>query len=693
MQLSDAQKEAVETINGQVILISCPGSGKTSTVVRRVLHMVQSGVPAEEILVLTFSKAAALEMAERYNSLLPDDLKNSSAQAVFATIHSFCYNVVAHAYNLTADHILKENEAWGFIRKGLDELKRAGVLTMEIRDYVDFTSSCLREISVINNNGVDWETYQAQTCPTKEFHQIYDYYTSQKQAFGKIDFDDMLLWCRQLFKEYPEYLTYYQSRHKYLIIDEYQDTNFLQSEILYMLAGDPETANICVVGDDDQSIYRFRGARPEIMLSFDKTFPSCKKIYMDVNYRSEPVIISHARNLIEYNKDRFVKDIKPNKNGEGAIELSRSKDATKEVYDLISKIEEMHKTYAYEDMAVLYRNNKQANFLSLVLMGKNIPFYSNDPLSSPYRHWIFSDLVAFYKLAQGVGTHQHLVQIINKPNRFINVACLKNVPVDKDSVCKAILRSETDQWKRRKKRNEMDDFFMNLHFLKDTEPAKFLQVVRSFCGYDAYLQSYATYRKMDTKELTGILDSYASDIKTHKITTMEDWFSYAQSVNIKTDQINANKRKTGIALSTMHKSKGLEWPCVFIIGVNEGTIPSDKTEGSVGLEEERRLFYVAVTRAKERLFLSYIDPEDKSSLPSRFIREMNTKKTEKENVTTNAAKNKARKWKKGDKVYDRTYGKGMIVQVSDNTVTVKFDRSPVTVPFSGEEKDRLRFCV
>lgn len=693
MQLSKAQKEAVETINGQVILISCPGSGKTSTVVRRVFHMVQSGIQANEILVLTFSKAAAIEMRERYYSL-SGDLQNNPTHPVFATIHSFCYSVVAKAYNLSASNILKEHEIWDIISKAISHLKKSGDLTMTIRDYKDFVSGCIREISVINNNGVDWDSYKSEVCTTDLLHKIYVFYTEAKRSCHKIDFDDMLLICRDLFKNHSDYLEYCQSSYRYLIVDEYQDTNYLQSEILYMLAGPKETANICVVGDDDQSIYRFRGARPEIMLNFDKVFPECKKIYMDVNYRSEPEILSHAKNLISHNTERFAKDIKANKTGKGFVELLHGETTRHEINEIISTIDTLRQDYSYNDMAILYRNNKQANIPALMLMKKQMPFYTNEPLTSLYEHWIFHDLMTFYKLAQGHGTTEDLIQMINKPNRFVNTNCLKGVPVKKDKVISAVLNSipYNEGWRKSKARQSLTDFFFCLSFLKDQEPIKFLNSVRKICGYNAYLKNYASYRQMDQTELFDILDSYMDDITKLQISTMKDWFAYAESVTEKIKQINSNRKKTGIALSTMHKSKGLEWPVVFILGANEEVIPSGHAKESSALEEERRLFYVAITRAKDKLFLSYSEGEN----PSPFLKEMCGAVEEKQagsaETTSSKINPKKSNWKTGSKVFDVVYGYGTIIKLLPDSVIVKFEEHSEMIAFPKENKT-LQLCI
>ena len=576
MQLSKPQQEAIATTEGQVILISCPGSGKTSTVVRRVQYMVEHGIPAQQILVLTFSRAAASEMKERF---------------------------------------LKQK-----------------ILKMDIRDYADFTSSCLREISVINNNGVDWNTYKAQTCPTSEFKAIYELYEKQKRYIGKIDYDDMLKMCYQLLSEREDYLSYYKKRFRYIIVDEYQDTNFLQRDILYLLAGSPEEANLCVVGDDDQSIYKFRGARPEIMLSFADTYPSCKQIYMDMNYRSEPYIVQHAKNLIENNHTRFNKDIKAFKTGEGLITEMPAKTSDMEARNIVNAIKKAHieKKTAYEDMSVLYRNNKQASFLSLVLMRNGIPFHSNDVIVSPYKHWIFNDLMAYYRLAEHAGNGHDLVQVINKPNRFIPLDNLYKIVPEENEVAKIVYKNVWEPWKRNRAVEEVHDFFQNLRLLKKNNPIDFLRMVRSMAGYDAYLKNNAVYRNVDLTELTSILDSYLTDIKENSLTTMDDWLQYAKEINAKIDQMNKDRSRKGVAISTMHKAKGLEYGCVIMpymsmdiasmkkadldvyveneklaYGIRIGDEPNKKynsnydvsQEQNERVNEESRVLYVALTRA------------------------------------------------------------------------------------------------
>ena len=681
MQLSEQQKEAMTTVNGQVILISCPGSGKTTTVVRRVQYMVGQGIPADQILVLTFSKAAALEMAERFYKLAGNT--EMAAGVTFATIHSFCYSVIAPEYQLNVRNILGAESQWMIIRKGVEYLKRNEELSMEIRDYVEFTNSCLREISVINNNGCDWNTYQAETCPTEEFHKIYNLYEQSKQESGKIDYDDMLKLCYQLFCDQPEVLEAYRQRFKYLIVDEYQDTNFLQRDILYMLAGDPRTANICVVGDDDQSIYKFRGARPEVMLGFSRQYPGCKEINMDVNYRSCTSIIHYAKRLIEHNQQRFPKDIKPFRTSEGVIKHFGCKNTNMELNQVARNLKAMHENLPYEEMAVLYRNNNQAVLLSAALSRKGIPFHSDDKLSSPYKHWIFADMMAYYRLASGTGDWKDLIQVINHPNRFIPENALRNCPPDRLAVLNCIQDAPMEPWKKKKAMAQVRDFFMNLQLMDRSDPKTFIEMVCTMGGYNLYLANYAKYRNMDVSELTGLIDSYKDDIQTNNILDMDEWMLFARRTNQRIDEINRQNTKKGVTISTMHKSKGREWPAVFLIGANEGIVPGKNVKKSADIEEERRLFYVAATRAKDILYISYVESDYTEK--SRFVTEMFGEKQ----YSNASSPEKREKLRNGMRVWHKTFGKGTVVQAIPDAVAVKFDKTVTIRKFVNAQQSQL----
>lgn len=690
MQLSEIQRKAVETLNGQLLLISCPGSGKTSTVIHRVRHMVELGIPADSILVLTFSNAAAAEMKQRYENL-PGTGACQGKTPVFSTIHAFCFQVLTAAYGYTAQDILQETERWMIVRKGLDTLRADGQFRTEIRNYSEFTNNCLMEISVVNNNYVDWDNYKAKSCPTGDFKLIYDLYEEQKTIIGKIDFDDMLRFCNQLFLQSPEWLAFYRAKYRYLIVDEYQDTNFLQRDIIYSLAGRDWDANLCVVGDDDQSIYKFRGARPEVMLDFEKDYPYCTKLYMDINYRSEPEIIRVARNLIECNKTRFKKDIRPAKSGKGEILLKPEGSSLFESKKIVERIRELKKEYPYEEMAVLYRNNRQADLLSLQLFDAAIPFHSNTPLESPYKHWIYTDVMAVGRLASGTGTKHDFTQMINKPSRYIPSEVYKSKAWDPDSLMEVVSHLGMEAWKKQSLKKNILDFFKALEKMKGQPPKLMILSMRKLLRYDAYLKEYAAYTDTDPQELISVLDSYVSDIETHNISTLEELQDYAASVNLKFEQMNSKRQKEGVTLSTMHRAKGLEWDVVFIIGANDGVNPSRMAKQEDELEEERRLFYVAVTRARKRLEISWLKRQDGDDKRSRFLHEMEGKQPERvPDKTEPSPIQEDRKFPKGTPVYHDRYGKGMVLSSSKEYTVVKFLHAPDLKLFKGKETMYLR---
>ncbi len=613
IHLSKAQKKAVETVEGQLLIISCPGSGKTSTVIRRVKHMVEIGIPGPQILVLTFSKAAAAEMEVRYRLLGTKDTSKDK-RPVFSTIHSFCFTVVRQTFGYTLEDILSDTDAWMIIRKGIDELglKETGT---EIRDMDEFVNSCIREISVLNNNmltHINWDTYSAQTCPTEDFRKIYDLYEARKKDAGKIDFDDMLKLCLQAFETDPQVLYRWRECFRYLIVDEYQDTNYLQRDILYLLAGDSEHANICVVGDDDQSIYRFRGARPEIMLSFPDAYPDCTIIHMETNYRSEPEIIDAAKELIEHNNTRFPKDIRPAKKGKGTIETWSALNPTEEACEVVSRIEKLRGRYALEEIAILYRNNRQGGLFARELMEKKIPFHTNEPVESPYRHWIFQDLTAYWRLSQGEGSLSDLLQVINRPCRYIlfndvrKAWSKKGLDKTHKRLVSRIRSSAEPDWRKEKLEKNVNEFFSMLDGIQGESPEAFISKMLDLNRYGKYLQEYADCRDIPVTDLTEVTDSYLDDIRRKEITTFEEWMTYANRVNAMIDSHNREKSRQGVTLSTMHRSKGLEWSLVFVTGASEKIIPGKDAEDPVLLEEERRLFYVSVTRAKEHLEISWV---------------------------------------------------------------------------------------
>lgn len=667
MEYSTTQKTAIGQHEGQIILISCPGSGKTSTVVARVADMVKNGINPSEILAVTFTKAAANEMKARYLKEV-NEIQGADA-AVFCTIHSFCYNILTQQHGYTNENIVTDNEAWDCVSKIVQKLRKSGMLGMEIRDYTEFIRSCITEISKVANNPYhEWGSYEPETLKSKEaFQTLYEQYQGEKRAANKVDFDDMLSLVNSVFDTQPSILLAYQMRFKYLIIDEFQDTNFLQRDLLYKLAGD--NPNICVVGDDDQSIYRFRGAKPEIMLSFKKSFPNCRELYMDVNYRSRAEIVAAARNVISYNKTRFVKDIKPGRDSGGKVKCLKY-DSKAEEYDAVmNRIKLIQKEgVPYEKMAILFRNNSLAQGWASACMAAGIPFHSTEKIQDKYQGWIFRDIMAYWRMANGTGTVHDLMAIANKPQRYLPVSVFKSTR--KEDIKAEILRAKFDEeWKRGSALSKVDNLFAQLRSLEGQSPSDFLLILRKIVGYDAYLTKYAEFRRMDIDDLKDEINFFSKEAEEYD--TFAEWQTRIRQYGEQIRALNAKRDKHGILLSTMHKAKGLEWDIVFVVHANEEIIPHSKMKTPEEIEEERRLFYVAITRAKEQLYVSSFGIN-----PSRFVKEM-----EKENAKSvptgedpeEYAKKKRRSAiRRKDAVRHNVHGSGVVLDMQGSEILVKY---------------------
>lgn len=312
MEFNTRQKEAIETIKGPVMVVSCAGSGKTSVIIERTNHMVQSGIPAESILVVTFSKSAAMEMKERFSKQYGD------CGVKFSTIHSICYFILAKAYNLSTSSVLNNDEKHNFLLGEYHRLKElfADEFNGIYQDYSLFYTDIQLKISEYMHLSYISKRAKVRTTEDKIVEDVAAAYTKFKRIVGKIDFDDMVINCHRYFVAQPDALNYWQEKFRYIMVDEYQDTNMIQSEIFFMLARE---RNICVVGDDDQAIYSFRNADVEVFRRFLSEYPEAKQIYLETNYRCQSQIIRLASNLISHNINRLFKKFKANKHGQAVV--------------------------------------------------------------------------------------------------------------------------------------------------------------------------------------------------------------------------------------------------------------------------------------------------------------------------------------------------------------------------------------
>ena len=385
-----------------------------------------------------------------------------------------------------------------------------------------------------------------------------------------------------------------------------------------MIAG--ENGNLVVVGDDDQSIYGFRGASPRIMLDFMKVYPHAKKINMTTNYRSDRKIIDSAKAVIDKNKNRFQKEFLYSSNNAGRVNILNCSSKNGQ-YALIGKTIKGLITEGVDpsDIALLYRTNAQADPLVSLMGDSSIPFYSNDRLESRYNHWIYHDIVSYHKVAVHEGSKMDIQRTITHPNRYfkgVNVAAFNYDPV---KLYKYLYDPTAEEWKNSKLKERVYEYTGLLKMIEKASPLDTMNRLHLFGNYEAYLESYAKYRNIDVDEYKNIWARYIDDIKKNDIKTFEEWDQYRMRYEQYLKKIQQSH--TGVCLSTMHKSKGLEWRHVFIIDCVDSVIPYIRN-GSTDLEDERRLFYVAMTRAKNELNIFTYNDKVRGLSASRFLQDI-----------------------------------------------------------------------
>ena len=586
------------------MVLAGPGSGKTSVIVERTAYMTGEGkIPSSSVLVVTFSRAAAVEMKERFLKFTGQ----SGTRVTFGTFHGVFYGILKQAYNLTSANILSEEEKNGILRELA--LNFGGELASE----GDFTEEIAKEISMVKGNRISLEHYYSSCCPDEVFRQIYGAYGNMLRERRKLDFDDMLLSCYELFDKRKDILRAWQQKFRYILVDEFQDINQLQYDIVRLLA---ETENnLFIVGDDDQSIYHFRGARPEIMLNFTKDYPGAEKVVLDVNYRCSKRILDSAMKVIGRNKTRFQKELStPNQEGE-PVRLCEYANPREEYLSVTAELRKrLEQGENLENTAVLLRTNQEAEGLIAALMERQIPFTMKEKLPNLFQHWICRNLLAYMRFAQGERSRKLFLEIMNRPNRYISRDAvvsgreisfeqLRDFYKDKDWMCDRLTTMET-----------------HLRILKGLPPYAAINFIRKGMGYEEYLQEYALYRKIKPEELGEILDRLSESAKG--MNTLKEWEEYIKDYTRKLEEQAGKQKKEGVQILTLHGAKGLEFDRVYILNVNEGSIPYRKAVLAPAVEEERRLFYVGMTRARKFLTLCYVKKQyEKEREPSRFLKE------------------------------------------------------------------------
>ncbi len=605
MEYNNSQKMAIAHFMGPCMVLAGPGSGKTTVITQRIKSLVENnGVNPSNILVVTFSKAAAVQMQERFNALM---YKN--VPVTFGTFHAVYFKIIKYAYNYNAANILREEEKYDIYRNIISKID------IEIDDEKEFISEIINEVSLVKGEMMDINHYYSRNCPEEVFRKIYSLYNKTLIDINKIDFDDMLTMCYELLVKRPDILKLWQEKYKFILIDEFQDISRIQFEIIKMLTL-PEN-NIFIVGDDDQSIYRFRGAKPEIMLNFDNVYKDAKRIVLDTNYRSNKSIVNKSKLLIGNNRVRFQKDIKHIREENNPINIKEFNTQIEECKFIIDKIKELKEhNESYNDIAVIYRNNANPRYLVGKLLEYNIPFKMKDIVPNIYDNFMVRDIISYIKIAMGDDSRKTYLSIINRPKRYIARDAFSNPTVDLDDI--------RDYYSDKSYVVErIDHFEYDIRMLHKMTPYAAINFIRKGIGYDDFIEEYADFRKINKEELFDILEELQSIAKNYK--TYEEWFLHIEEYThqLKEQSKERMNIEEGVTLTTMHSSKGLEYRNVFILDAIEGVTPHKKMILDSDIEEERRLFYVAMTRARDNLFILYIKNRfGKKAVRSRFIEEL-----------------------------------------------------------------------
>ena len=596
-------------MDGPAMVLAGPGSGKTTVITHRIKNLIEKAeVRPENILVVTFTKAAAISMQKRFSTLM----NGGKGQLVtFGTFHSVFYKILRKSRRYEATEILSERQKTDYIR---EIIGRYGISS---NDISELSQNIINDIGNIKGNMLNVQEYEPSCCKKEDFIKVYNAYNLELKKDGKMDFDDILRECYLLLCENHTILEQWRELYKYILIDEFQDINRIQMNIIELLAS--PLNNIFVVGDDDQSIYGFRGARPEIMIEFKDYYPEAELIVLDVNYRSTQSIINVAGRVIENNKTRLDKCAHANNDKDFQPDIRKFRNQVEELKFVVSKIKEYeNQGISLSEMAILVRNNSQIQEISSFLKNRKIEAESGKHRSNIYNGMVAKDILSYVRGAlkfDGTYFNEDLIYVLNKPQRYISRQVVLSVNMNISAV------------RRIYSKNNIDSFLFHIEMIRKLPPQAALSYIRKGAGYEEYLRLYAIENNIPMSGLLKQLEQLVQECS--KFNTLEQWINSIDSAQNSEGQ-NFGKKSSGeggtnnrINIMTMHGSKGLEFKAVFIVDANQGIIPTSKALRERDFEEERRLFYVAITRAID--YLNIYAVEERLGCPievSMFVEEM-----------------------------------------------------------------------
>lgn len=677
--LNETQLEAVKTTDGPILILAGPGSGKTRVITYKIAYLLEQGLAKPwEILAITFTNKAAKEMKSRLESLIEEDIKGMQ----ISTFHSFGLKIVKENYdffNLNRNFtILDESDSISVIKKILKELN------LDEKQYNP--RSIKHKISSSKNELVDAKKFKmyAHTDIEENIAKVYEKYQDRLVRNSTVDFDDLLMMPIELFKKNKTALEHYQNKYKYVFIDEYQDTNEAQYLLSRMIT--EKRNNICVVGDECQSIYSWRGANFKNILNFEKDYKNAKVILLEQNYRSTKRIIEAANSVIKNNKEKKDKHLWTENSDGAKIKYMRCYDEKDEVLNIINQIKKFKEDgVSYKEMVVLYRTNAQSQSIERGFIENTIPYKVVGSYAYFNRKEI-KDLVSYLRLINNKDDDVSLLRAINAPKRGIGAKTIEKLEERANENNTSIFDS-IESGKELAFKNLILDINEKM---KDKSFVEFIELVLDTSGLRAEYEIEKTIENEARLENLEEFKSIAKNFEDYNPgATLEE---FLMEISLISDVKETKEEDEVVTLMTMHAVKGLEFDVVFVTGLEEGLFPhSNSMFDEAELEEERRIFYVAITRAKKVLYLTnarsrVLFGKIQSNVPSRFIEEINPEDVEKlfeENKSTKEIKiNKKDNFndedlelKVGDHVEHNAYGNGIVVSIQKSVATIAFSNS------------------
>ena len=623
LSCTESQQEAINHTVGPAAVLAGPGSGKTFVIVQRIYRLITSqGADPAHILVITFTKAAALEMQERFFRLM----ENENLPVRFGTFHAVFYHILKQSAKYRKYTIMTETEKRKLIRDIIHNHKRFAylqeedieeIITAVSRHKIKTAEQELKEKeagtaeekkpgeTAYMRSGETENTLEFQKMEQTDFQFLYREYEEWLAEICKFDFDDLMTVCIRLLRENEDILSAWQARFCYILVDEFQDISPIQYEIIRMLAA-PEN-NLFVVGDDDQSIYGFRGASPDCMKRFLEDFAQTKQILLDVNFRCHKDIVRAAAKVVVENETRIPKEIRAAHEDGTGIRIYRTESEDMLRKTVTETLLEERRAGTLAACAMICRTNLECGFWAQTLHEAGIPYMMREKPRNRFSHFVIQDICAYLALGQGDHARQHFLRVMNRPVRYMRRDSLPETKVDREELTEHYADKPLIQERVKK-------LFRDIDCLAGKRVHLQIHYIRKVIGYESFLRD--KYGSEKAEELIRIGEEF--ETFSRKFSSVRDMKTYMEHY---AEVIKEPERdREGLQLMTMHASKGLEFQKVFLPACNEGKIPSDKSKTPAEIEEERRMFYVAMTRAKNTLCLVYHDGKTGKDAPSRFLK-------------------------------------------------------------------------